>query len=357
MSPTLRRAGRRLALLALASALLAIGPTGQHRAVAQISGIERGGGVDRPYVPVRKRLNNPKPSSKPKPTRGSRTPPTPVDASMIPISDEAEKHYDAGRKAYDVGNLEVAIKEFENAIRLESKYVDALIDLGDAYFDRANLDDAVEAYRRALAVDKGNLDAEFRLGRASYARRDYDTALAEYNSVLKVRPDDPEAIYNIALTNKALKRFDDAIPYFEKAITARNKPFPEARINLSRCYYELGKLAEAEAEARKAIDEIGPDQSASANAWYALATALAKKPDLPGAADALEHAIAVCKDCPGDMVSRFYLPLALVYEARGDREHAADAYERFLQLAPFMPDYQIQEIRERIGKLRHPSGA
>jgi tetratricopeptide (TPR) repeat protein len=345
---------RRAASLSLAAALLSAGfIAAAPPASAQISGIERGGGVDRPYVPPRKRVNTTRVTSRPtRPPKGS-TRPQPVPAvDDNTISAEAMKRYDAGRAALDKGNVDTAVKEFEAAIRLESKFVDALIDLGDAYFERVNLEDAVDAYQRALVLDKGNTDAKFRLGRASFARRDYDTALAEYNDVLKVRPSDPEAIYNIALTNKALKRYEDAIPYFERSIAASTKPFPEARINLSRCYYELGKLDDAEASARKAIEEAGPETQASANAWYALATALASKRDLVGAADALEHAIAVCKQCPDDMRSRFYLPLAQVFESRGERSRAADAYERFLQLAPFAPDYQIQEIREKISKLR-----
>ena len=320
-------------------------------AVAQVSGIQRGGGVDRPFVTVRKRLaTRVVARPQPKPPKGM---PEPAGAAMT-ISADAKKHYDAGRSAYDRNNFDVAIKEFEAAIRLESRFVDAIIDLGDAYFDSASMEEAVDAYQRALVVDKGNLDAQFRLGRASYARRDYDTALKAYNDVLQSKPNDPEAIYNIALTNKALKRYEAAIPFFEKSIAARAKPFPEARINLSRCYYELGKLPEAEAAARMAIDEIGPDLEESANAHYALATALAKKPDLPGATDAIAKAIAVCQKCPPDMLSRFYLPLAQVQESRGNRTQAADAYERFLQLAPFLPEYQIQEYRERISKLRAP---
>jgi tetratricopeptide (TPR) repeat protein len=305
-------------------------------------------------VPPRKRLATVRVVARTKPPRNA--PKTPVDPTVNPatitVSAEAMKRYDAGRAAYDKGDLDIAIKEYEAAVRLESKFVDALIDLGDAYFDKIDLDDAVDAYQRALVLDKDNVDAQFRLGRVSYARRDYDTALKEYNDVLKVRANDPEAIYNIALTYKALKRYEDAIPYFEKAIAARTKPFPEARINLARCYFELDKLDESEAAARKALAETGPTNQASANAWYALATALAKKPDLLGATDALTNAISVCKDCPTDMVSRFYLPLAQIYESRGQRAQAADAYERFIQLAPFMPDYQIQEIRERIAKLR-----
>jgi tetratricopeptide (TPR) repeat protein len=306
---------QRLLIAALAVLSLATGSQFASNAFAQISGIERGGGVDRPYVTVRKRLNNPRVAPRVKPPKGK---PAPVDAAMIPISTEAMKHYDAGRKAYDTGNLDTAISEFESAIRLESKFVDALIDLGDAYFDRAELDDAVDMY----------------------------------NDVIKTRPTDPEVIYNIALTNKALKRYDAALPYFQKAIASRTTPFPEARVNVARCYIELGKLPEAEAEARKALDEFGADKPASANAWYTLAAVLVKKPDLPGANDALDHAIGVCKDCPPEMVSRFYLSAGQVYESRGERTRAADSYERFLQLAPFVPDYQVQDIREKIAKLR-----
>jgi tetratricopeptide (TPR) repeat protein len=345
---------RRLASVSLAIvALLAVaGPTGVR---AQISGIERGGGVDRPYVPPRKRIavKIGKPTSKPTKPGPKGTPTT--DVATLRISPEAAKAYEDGRNAYDKGNLDVAIKELEKAVRLESKYVDALIDLGDAYYDKVDLDDAVDAYQRALVIDKNNTDAQFRLGRASFARRDYDTALQQYNAVLKVRPDDPEAIYNIALTYKSLKRYDDAIPYFEKAIAARNKPFPEARVNLARCYYEQDKIDESEAAARKALEEIGPTNQASATAWYALATAQTKKQDLRGATESLEQSIKVCMECPGDVLSRYFLAIAQVYEARGLRGQAADAYEKYLQLAPFIPDYQAQDIRERVSKLRKPA--
>ena len=84
----------------------------------------------------------------------------------------------------------------------------------------------------------------------------------------------------------------------------RRRLLPAAvkRASTSRCYYELGKLAEAEVAARKAIDEIGANLEESANAHYALATALGKKPDLPAATESIQKAIAVCQKCPPDMV-------------------------------------------------------
>lgn len=321
---------------------------------AQIRDIERGGGLDRPYVRVRTRMvSKPKPvkPGKPKPVKGS---PDPVeeDPTSVSYSPEATKRYEAGMRAYAGGNLETAVTEFEAAIRLESKHVDALIDLGDTYFDLSDVENAAESYKRALAVDRKNIDARNRVGRASYALRDYDEALKQYTEVLKISPDDPEAIYNIALTYKALKRYSEAIPYFEKALAARKGPFPEARVNVSRSYFESGKFDEAETAARTAIAEMGADSQGSANAWYALAVALNGKVNLPGATEALQKAIAVCQECPGDQSSRYYLSLAQILESRGLRTQAADAYERFIVLAPFMPDHQLQEFRAKIVKLR-----
>lgn len=345
------RIGRVLGLFIAVTALVGITLSGL--VSAQIRDIERGGGLDRPYVRARTRIvSKPKPvkPGKPKPVRGA--PEVDEDPSTIAISPEATKRYEAGRRAYEKGNFEGAITEYEAAIRLESRYVDALIDLGDAYFDISDVENASDSYKRALVVDRKNIDARNRIGRASYAQRDYDEALKQYSEVLKLSADDPEAIYNIALTYKALKRYGDAIPFFEKALAARQGPFPEARINLSRSYFESGKLAEAEATARQAISEIGPESQGSASAWYALATALNGKPDLPGATEALQKAISVCSECPGDQQSRYFLSLAQILESRGLRTQAADAYERFILLAPFMPDHQLQEFRAKIVKLR-----
>lgn len=352
---SVRRSHRKVRIIGPCGAVVVIAAFALSGVVsAQIRDIERGGGLDRPYLRARTRI-----VAKPRPvkhTPGKPKSPDPSEVNEDPatmaISPEATKRYEAGRRLYEKGDFEGAITQYEAAIRLESRFVDALIDLGDAYFDISDVQNAADSYKRALVVDRKNVDARNRIGRASYALRDYDEALRQYTEVLKLSPDDPEAIYNIALTYKALKRYSDAIPYFEKAIAARQGPFPEARINLSRSYFESGKLTEAESSARQAIGEIGPDNQGSASAWYALATALNGKPDLPGATEALQKAIDVCKECPNDQQSKYFLSLAQILESRGLRTQAADAYERFILLAPFMPDHQIQEFRAKIAKLR-----
>jgi tetratricopeptide (TPR) repeat protein len=344
-----------VAVLAVALVAAAFGAS----ATAQVGSIERGGSFEKPYVPPRKRLvtravsKTTRPTTRPTRPTPTRPTPTPEAPAEVEISSDAIAHYEAGRAAYDRNQYEKAIDEFEKAIREDSKYLDALIDLGDVYFDRANLDDAVESYRRALAIDRSNVDAQYRLGRAAFAMRDYDTAVTAFNAVMKANAADAQAVYNLGLTYKALKRFDDAIPVFQKAIEMRTgSSYPEARLNLARSLYEVGRIDESETEARKAIEEIGPNDPDSANAWYALATVQAKKSDLEGAIASIQHAIDVCKECSNSVVSPFYEPLARLYEARGEKVKAAEAYERFLQVAPYLAPYRIEEIRAKVASLR-----
>jgi tetratricopeptide (TPR) repeat protein len=348
--------GRPVALLLIIATAFVAAPEGVR--AQGIKGIERGGGFDRPYVPPRKRMDTRvvSPRTRQPIRRPDRTPePTgnPTVAPVVDVSSDALEHYELGRTAYDRGEFNTAVREFEKAIAADSKYIDALIDLGDAYFDSSQLDEAVQTYRRALVVDSSNVDAQYRLGRAAFARYDFDTARTSYEAVIKRNPSDPQAVYNLALTYKALKRYDQAIPYFEQAISLRaGGAFPEARLNLARSLYEQNRLDESIASASKAIEELGPDSPDSANAHYAIATALAKKADLPGATESLKKAIAVCDGCTKDLLTKFYLPLAQIYEARGERADAANAYEQVLNLAPFLPPDQIQEIRSRISRLR-----
>ena len=348
-------ARRLVALLLVVVTSIVLAPD---RASAQIQGIERGGGFDRPYVPPRKRVKTRavQPKTRQPVRRTERQPEStgnPTIETVADVSVDALEHYEAGRTAYDRNDFDTAIREFEKAIAADSRYIDALIDLGDAYFDRAELEEAKQTYRRALVVDAGNVDAQYRLGRAAFASLDYDTARSSYEAVLKKNPSDPQAVYNLGLTYKALKRYDDAIPFFEKAIAMRSgAAFPEARLNLARSLFEQNRLDDSIVAARKVIDELGADNPDSAYAWYAVATALAKKPDLPGATEALKKAISVCDGCSRDLITKFYLPLAQIYEARGERIMAADAYEQVLNLAPFLSPYQIDDIKSRISRLR-----
>lgn len=312
----------------------------------QIKGIERGGGFDKPFVPVRVRrtITVKKPERRPKPT-------VPTDTD-IAISEGAMKRYQAGAAAYQRADFRTAISELEAAVKIEKNFTDAYIDLGDAYFDNEQFAQASDSYRKAIALEPTNTDAQYRLGRVSFVVNDYESAAEAFKHVVAARETDPLANYNLGLALKSLRRYEEATPIFERAIANGPEKFPEPWINLSRCYLELKRTEDAENAARKGLEMLEPDSVDSANGWYALASVLSVKPDLPNATEALDKAIAVCVNCPAEQMSKYYFALGAVHEGQGHRNEAVVAYEKFLSLAPDLPDAVIQDIKARIERLR-----
>jgi len=285
----------------------------------------------------------PEPEPQPEPSTSTHEPPA-----------EAARHFDAGSAAYDRNDLEKAVTEFEAAIKLDGQYVDALVELGAVLYDLSDLDAAVEAWERGLRLDPSVPELHSNLANASYVRRDYDRALKEYRETLKLRPSSYDALFGLGNSLAALKRYDEAIPYFNQAIQMRGTPFPDARSNLAWAFLRAGKLDDAVATARLAIDEIGAQAPQSVRAWYALAAALTEKADYAGASTALRTAISVCATCPSEQVSRLDYSLGRVLEAKGDQAAAADAYEQYLRLAPYVTN--ADDVRQKIERLRgtHP---
>lgn len=323
---------------------------------ARAQDLDPSGGIIKPKASAPPRYHRerpkPKPKPKPKPDPGDPDPEPEPDEEHVPPA-EALEHYDAGNAAYDRNDLEKAVDEYEAAIRLDGKFLDAFLELGRAYYDLSDLDQALDTWQRALYLDKSIPELHNNIANISYVRRDFEKAIAEYNKAIELRPGYYEALFGLGNTLMALKRYDEAIPYFQRAIDTRGVPFPDARSNMAWAMLRAGHLDEAEVAARKAIEEIGPDKVSGVKAWYGLAAVLTEKRDYKGAADALRKAIEICDGCSSDQIARIYYSLATILEADGDRAGAANALDEYLRLAPYVTN--INDVRRKIDELR--SGA
>jgi tetratricopeptide (TPR) repeat protein len=278
------------------------------------------------------------------------TPDAPETAAEHEPAPEAVRHYELGGVAYDRNDLETAVTEYEAAIKIDGKYLDALLQLGAAYYDLSDLDSALDVWKRALFLDKTVPELHNNVANASFVLHDYDKALAEYKAAIDLRPNYYDALFGLGNTLVALKRYDEAVPLFQRAIDARGTPFPDARTNMAWALLRSGKLDDAATTARQAIQELGPEAKASVKTWYVLAATLTEKADYVGAADALRKSIAVCDGCPPEQVGKLYYSLAKVLEVNNDNKGAADALEQYLKLAPYVTN--ADDVREKIAKLR-----
>src|SRR5919202_439651 len=134
--------------------------------------------------------------------------------------------------------LEEAIRSFELALRIDSKYVDAWIKRGYAHFHLGDYTVSISSYDKALEIDLSNAEAWNLKGLAYYKMKNYDKAIEACEKAIDINPNDGMSWYNIAcyltLTGEvdrgmeALKRsIEIDISNAKKAV--RDRDFENAR--------------------------------------------------------------------------------------------------------------------------------
>lgn len=122
-----------------------------------------------------------------------------------------------GHIAYQAGNMDLAISNFEAALAEAPNLVQVRLSLGNAYYSKKSIDRAREVWESLVADNPGLVAAQFNLG------------------ILHLDQGEP----------------DKAIKYFE-AVIALNPDHDQAHLNLARAFRKKGDVKAAEAAERKA---------------------------------------------------------------------------------------------------------
>jgi len=77
-----------------------------------------------------------------------------------------EEHYYAGVERFSAGQFDAAIAQYEKALELAPKFVDALHGLAQAHSAKGDYDGAIAAAERVLAIDSKDILAYTSLSRA-----------------------------------------------------------------------------------------------------------------------------------------------------------------------------------------------
>jgi tetratricopeptide (TPR) repeat protein len=104
-------------------------------------------------------------------------PETPVLANKIGIA------------FHQMSLLKLAKKNYEEAIRLDPNYSEAINNLGTIYYAEKNYRRAIKLYKHALKVAAPSASIYSNLGAAYFSRKDYKQAIDYYQEALKLDPD------------------------------------------------------------------------------------------------------------------------------------------------------------------------
>jgi len=118
---------------------------------------------------------------------------------------EADVHFEKGVDYINQGDYQQAIEEFNRALTIDSKYVDAYCGIGIAYLHQKKYKEAVEAFKKVIALDPDKAIAYYLLGMAYEEIMNYGEAIAAWNKFLALSPEGKRA----ERVRKYIKRLEE----------------------------------------------------------------------------------------------------------------------------------------------------
>jgi tetratricopeptide (TPR) repeat protein len=242
-------------------------------------------------------------------------------------------HYSLGWALRSKGDLDNAIAELREAVRLDPKYTFAHNQLGIVLDEKGNPDEAIAAFQAALQLDAKFPEAHCNLGVALTNKGDLDRAIAELREALRLHGK-PVWAYNVALTHNNLGwalqskgDLDGAMAEYREALRLEPK-LSIAHNSVGWLLHDKGDLDGAIAKYREAL-RLNPKE---AIAHHRLGIALRDKGDLDGAVAELREAVRLRPWDHGD-----HSQFAGALGAKGKLDEAIAEYREAIQLKPDCP--------------------
>jgi len=164
----------------------------------------------------------------------------------------AEDVFQLGVKYVNKKNLRGAIGKFEEAVKLNPRFVVAHYFLGSTFAANRNFKKAEIHLRSAIKLKPDFAAAYNVLGNTLVAQGSLEDALAEYTTAIEIKPDFFEAHINIGIYWDNKGEFAKALSLFEKAIQLQPQN-AQGYFRLANSFYNNKKWEEAITNYRVAL--------------------------------------------------------------------------------------------------------
>jgi len=157
---------------------------------------------------------------------------------------EAARLNNLGAAYMNQQSFEKALKNFEEAAKLDPKLEIARVNQGVALLNLGRIEAAQPLLEQAVKTDPRDPHAWYNLGLLAKNTGDVPTAIEAFRHVTEIDANDPDTWYFLGAVYSQNKQYSDAIAAFQHAL--KLNPFhASAQFGLSRAYQQSGDFAQA----------------------------------------------------------------------------------------------------------------
>ena len=142
------------------------------------------------------------------------------------------------------GQLDLAVKKFEQALALKPSYAEAHYNLGVTHRGLGQIEEAIKSYKNALSIKNTFPDAHYNLGNIFLSLKQFDSAIKHFESAIIFNPKHAQAFNNLGLVYKQLGEDLEAGINFDKALVIK-PDYAEAANERGVVFQNVGDLKNA----------------------------------------------------------------------------------------------------------------
>ena len=156
------------------------------------------------------------------------------------------------------GRFEEAIPHYQKGLEINPQYYSIHNNLGMALFATGHVDDAIREYEKGLEIYPDMAELHNNLGQALAQTGQLEGAVKHFERAVNIQPDYAEAHVNLGIALLSVRRLDLAANEFSSAVNSDPRSVVAHTYLGITLYYGQGKVQEALAQWRKAL-ELNPD--------------------------------------------------------------------------------------------------
>jgi len=237
---------------------------------------------------------------------------------------DATAYYNQAKSAAQQGLKKQAIEFYQEAIRLNPEYGQALTGLGAILLMDRRIDEAQSLFEKALRIDPNHATALVNLAMIDQARGNKQSALKRLRRVVASSPGFAQAQFNLGSLLASMRSYEDAVQHLSKAIELQPKMMP-AHMNLAVVYTKMTRWKQAETHYRIAT-QLSPRNG---HAHYSLGNVLAQQQSHKEAVVSFRKAISL-----GHKKVHTLTRLGRSLRALGENQAAKNAFRQVLAMDP-----------------------